>query len=134
MTMDSQTVTSIAAAVVGTVGGGLTTGWIAKILISRFITRNDKRHDDTTKILQEVSKELAAIAVDMAVIRTTLGQVTAIKEQVGKDHDTLIKLETWQQKYQGDLVAQFGKIRDIEQRFDDLSRLISGLRRDAGNE
>ena len=52
---------------------------------------------------------------------------------VAKDHDTLIEIRTWNTKYKDDLVAQFSKIRCIENNIDDISTLISGLRRAASN-
>jgi chromosome segregation ATPase len=118
-----------AATVAGSAAtGAVATGWLVKFLVTKFVRDNEKKHEATDKSLKEISKTLETIAKEIAVISTVLGQVAALKEQIAKDHDTVIELKTWNTKHGADLRAQFGKIRDIEHRFEDVSNLISGMR------
>lgn len=129
--MDAQTTSTLVTAVGGTAGGALTAGWVAKLLIKRFIDRNDKQHDQSAQGLKQVADTLADIATELAVIRTTLGQVSALKDRVEKDHDIVVELRTWNTKYKDDLAAQFGKLRHMDERIEDVCKLISSLRREA---
>lgn len=131
--MDAELITTLVTAIGGSAGGALTAGWLAKLLIKRFLKDNDKKHDLAASALQAIAGKLGEMVTELAVIRTTLGQVVALKEQVAKDHDHIIELRTWNEKSRSDLTAQFGKIRQVEKDMDEICNLISHLRRGAGN-
>lgn len=118
----------------GVAGGSITTGWIAKFLIQRFLKQNDKKHEEAKTYSDTLFKKLDIVKENQVDLLLKMERVLVLKEQIVSDHDTVIALKEWNGKYKGDLIAQFVKIKDIEDRFEGVSKLISTLRREAEND
>ena len=94
----------IAAGVLGLGGGSVSVGWVAKLLITRYIKENDTRHNQAGKaigklgeaqrsvykelgnaqnlIYQELSSKLSEIVTDIAVIKSRMGEVMNVRDDV----------------------------------------------------
>lgn len=114
--------------VVGAAGGTITTGWIAKLLISRYIKQNDEKHQSHDNAVQKILSKLEGISTDVAVIKNVLSQISLLKSQVAADHDKIVQMSTWNEKYKDDLKQQWTRVRSIEKDVEDVSKLISSLR------
>lgn len=126
------------SAVAGTAGGGLTVGWIAKILIRNYIKTNEERHNKSEKTLNKVNAALDVINQTMAGMSVSMGQLIELRDRINSDHDEIIKMKVYNKKFHDDLMAQFDKIRNIEltvgkcqDQMSDCARIISSLRKGA---
>jgi methyl-accepting chemotaxis protein len=91
--MDIPSLEQILGPAAGTAGGALTAGWIAKTLIQRFLKTNDEKHKSSAEALaklgkasrlshDQITEKLTKIATDLAVIKSRMGEVLHIREQV----------------------------------------------------
>lgn len=142
--MDTTTITTLAA-VAGSLSGTLATGALAWFFFVRYIKQNDKKHEKTNKTIdnnqektrkaiEKIADSLTDIVKDLAGIKIALGHVIELKPQIQKDHDEVIRMGEWKEKYCKDLLNQFEAIRCIENRFEDLNKVISSFSREAASD
>lgn len=131
--MITQEMSTLITGATSAAGGAVTVGWIAKVLIQRYLRENDKKHELSATGMAMIANKLSDIALEIAVVKQVLTDVAAVKNQVSKDHDKLIALSTWNEKYREDLLAQFNKIRKIELAVEEVGTFISQIRRSQSN-
>jgi len=85
--------TNILVAVIGASGGAGFVGWIAKLLIGRFLRENDNKHLLAMEAIQKVadrqykshralSDKLSDLKTDTEVVKTRIGEVLNIRSDV----------------------------------------------------
>jgi len=81
-----ELIESLGVAAGGTAVGGLSVGWIAKLLIHRYIEQNDQKHQSQDKALREINKALGVLQTDFAVIRSNIVEAIKLRDDVAR-HD-----------------------------------------------
>ena len=106
--MDAQT---IIAAGTGLAGGSVSVGWIAKILISRYISRRDKLDDDFSLSLKEISKQLSSLETSQRVIEARIAETINIRKDVQDNGKILAVHEEKIQRNSKDISDGFCSVR-----------------------
>ena len=136
--MDLPSLESMISIGAGVGGGSLTVGWIAKMLISRFIQENDRKHnyaakaikalaDSHEKAYDKIASNLSTMNTDIAVIKARIGEVMAVQEEVKQNgRDVAIALERIGSN-SDDIDAGFSSMREqlatTRQELSDIKRL-----------
>ena len=134
----AETLITTAVGVGGVGTGGLSVGWIAKILIERYIKNNDKKHELSSKAISTladaqkksnaiISNKLEKITVDLEVIKARMGEVMSTRDDVKVNtKDVAIALERIKGNAE-DIDKGFASVRDqlkhARQELSDIKRL-----------
>lgn len=128
--MDIPSLDSVAGVVTGVAGGSVAVGWVTRLLIKRFIQENDSKHalaakaiqsiaDAQSKAYRRISEKLNQITVDIEVIKTRMGEVINIRDDVkANSKDVAIALER--------IVAN---AEDIDAGFSSVRRELTEMKR-----
>lgn len=77
---------------VSAVGGGLTVGWIAKLMIQNWIRRNEASHDAASKSIQSIQISLTRIEEQTRIMARIEDQVRSQDKSVAVMESQLKKL------------------------------------------
>ena len=91
---------------VSAVGGGLTVGWIAKVMIQNWIRRNEQSHEQNSKSIHEIQIALTRIE------EQTRG-MSRIEDQVRSQDKSVAVMESQLKKLIDDLNAIGQKLRQV---------------------
>lgn len=122
-------------AAAGAGSGSLTIGWIAKVLISRFIKENDSKHRITAEAMRSISKsyekqniavaeKLSRLDTSLEIIKARMGEVMNVREDVITQGRELAVLQTEVKAAQKDIDEGFQATR---KRTSELDKEITGL-------
>lgn len=130
-------ITNLISTSLGIGGGAVTVGWVAKLLITRYIRDNDKKHDYASKALnklaqrqdtynKETTEFLQDLKVDIEVIKRAIGEVAAFRDKI-TSHDKQIAIaESKIDASKHDISAGFNGVRS---RMEEVNKEISDLKR-----
>ncbi len=121
--MTSEMISTLMSTGLGVGGGSLTVGWIAKLLIKRFLAENDNKHALAAKSIESlakahrqsyqlISEKLSKITTDIEVVKTRMGEVMNVRDDVKlNSQNTAIALERIAANAE-DIDAGFASIRE----------------------
>ena len=127
----------------GVGGGAVTVGWLAKILIKKFIADNDEKHETATKAIESMkaaqkkayqnhSDKLTILMTDLAVIKSRMGEVMTLHDdtrQNGKDIAVALeKIENNGKDINRGFTAHRNQIFHMDQEITGLKLKLSGER------
>lgn len=120
--------------------GGISTAFLAKYFLTKYIRDNDLKHhkseedaklkhDTTTQSFSDVKHTLATISASLKVTTALFNEFKIIKEVVDKDHDSIVILREKDGSKDKLLADHHDQIKVVQHQLSEVREMVSTIRR-----